>query len=108
MWWVMIWVFLLLMAGAYLGMRLWGLWGQTKELGAELLIAQRRLDDVQGRLKVLGDATGPPEETAPPEELAVFVDPATAAKQRDRARAAGRHARRQRGLTHPGWAKHID
>ena len=89
-WWVVIWVLLVLMAGVYLGARVWGLWGQTKELGSELATAERRLDEVQGQLELLGEAIGSPEE------LAVFVDPATARKQRDHARDAGRNARNRR------------
>ena len=89
-WWVMIWVLLVLLGGVYLGVRLWGLWGQTKQFGSELATAERRLDDVQGQLELLGERVGAPEE------LAVFVSPAAARKERDRARDAGRHAREQR------------
>jgi hypothetical protein len=103
MWWLLIWACLLLFAGVYLGARAWGLWGQTKELGSELAIAQQRLDDVQGQLEVLGERIGGPEE------LAVFSDVASARKERDRARAAGRHARQQRrAVSHPAWAKDVD
>ncbi len=102
-WWLLIWVCLLLVAGVYLGTRAWGLWGQTKELGAELATAQRRLDEVQGQLVLLG------EKIASPEELAVFTDPVTARKQRDRARAAGHRARRQRrAVSYPASMKHVD
>ena len=91
MWlWVMIWVSLVVLAGVYLGVRTWGLWGQTKELGSELATAERRLDDVQGQLELLGERIGSAEE------LAVFTPPAAARKQRDHARDAGRHARKQR------------
>jgi hypothetical protein len=93
-WWVMIWVSLLVGAGVYLGARTWGLWGQTKELGSELATAERRLDDVQGQLELLGERIGSAEE------LAVFTDPAAARKQRDRARAAGRQARQERRSTY--------
>ena len=103
MWWLLIWVCLLLVSGVYVGARAWGLWGQTKELGSELAIAQRRLDAVQGQLEVLGEKIGGPEE------LAVFSDVATARKQRDRARAAGHHARQQRGaFSHPIRVTHVD
>ena len=103
MWWLLIWASILVVAGVYLGVRAWGLWGQTKELGAELAIAQRRLDAVQRQVDLLG------EEIHPPEELAVFAVPAAARKQRDRARAAGRRARRQRrAVSHPAWVKHVD
>jgi hypothetical protein len=102
MWWV-IWALLLVMAGVYLGARVWGLWGQTKELGSELAIAQRRLEDVQGQLDLLEERTGSAQE------LAVFADPASARKERDRAIADGRLARqRRRATTRPGWAKHVD
>jgi hypothetical protein len=102
-WWVMIWFLLLVVAGTYLAARAWGLWGQTKELGSELAAAQRRLDEVQGQLELLGERIGSPEQ------LAVFANPVTARKQRDRARAAGRHARRlRRAASRPGWAKHVD
>ena len=56
MWWLLIWASILVVAGVYLGVRAWGLWGQTKELGSELAIAQRRLDQVQGQLERLGEA----------------------------------------------------
>ncbi len=103
MWWVMIWVLLLLAASVYLGVRAWGLWGHTKELGSELATTQRRLDEVQGQLDLLG------ERIASAEELAVFADPAIARRERDRAKADGREARRQRRQASlPAWAKHID
>ena len=102
-WWVMIWALLLVVAGGYLAARAWGLWGQAKELGAELAAAERRLHAVQGQRELLG------ERISSPEQLAVFADPATARKQRDRARAAGRRARQQRhASSHPAWAKHVD
>lgn len=102
-WWILIWVVLIVAGGVYLGMRTWGLWGQTKELGSELAAAQRRLDEVQGQLELLGERIGSPQE------LAVFADPFVARKQRDRAKAAGRHARQQRHATsRPAWAKHVD
>jgi hypothetical protein len=102
-WWLLIWVCLLVVAGVYLGMKAWGLWGQTKELGSELLVAQERLDDVQGQMELLGERIGSPEQ------LAVFADPMMARKQRDRAKAAGQHARQQRrALSRPLWAKHVD
>jgi len=103
MWWLLFWVCLLLVSGVYVGARAWGLWGQTKELGSELAVAERRLDAVQGQLDVLGERTGGPEQ------LAVFSDVASARKERDRARAAGHHARQQRlAVSHPMRVKHVD
>jgi hypothetical protein len=103
MWWILIWLLLFVLGGLYLGKRTWGLWGQTKELGSELATAQRRLDEVQGQLVLLG------ERISSPEDLAVFATPAVASKQRDRARATGRKARQQRrAVSRPAWAKHVD
>jgi len=103
MWWVMIWLLLLVGSGVYLGMRAWGLWGQTKELGSELADASRRLDEVQGQLDLHGERIGAPEE------LAIFAGPVTARIKRNRARAMSRQARRQRrAATRPAWAKHVD
>ena len=101
-WWVMIWVLLVLLGGVYLAVRAWGLWGQTKELGSELATAERRLDDVHGQLELLGERIGDPED------LAVFTDPAAARKQRDRARAAGRHARQLRRSVSRRGPQHVD
>ena len=103
MWWVMIWIVLLVGSSGYLGVRTWGLWGHTKELGSELATAQLRLDEVQGQLELLG------ERIRTVEDLAVFADPATARRERDRARADGRRARQQRrASSRPAWAKHVD
>ena len=102
-WWVMIWVLLLVAAGFYLGAKAWGLWGQTKKLGVELATAERRLDEVQGQLELLGERIGSPED------LAVFATPAAARRERDRAKADGRRARQQRrAVSRPAWAKHVD
>jgi septal ring factor EnvC (AmiA/AmiB activator) len=102
-WWVMIWLLLLVGACVYLGTRAWGLWGQAKELGSELATAQRRLDEVQGQLDLLGEQIGSAEE------LAVFASPAAARRERDRAKAEGQKARQQRRAgSRPAWAKHVD
>jgi len=102
-WWVVIWVCLLLVAGLYLGTQVWALWGQAKELGSELSSAQSRLDAVQGQIELLGERIGSPEQ------LAVFADPGTLRKERERARAAARRARQQRrAASRPAWAKHVD
>jgi hypothetical protein len=103
MWWLLFWACLLLVSGVYVGARVRGLWGQTKELGSELAVAERRLDAVQGQLDVLGERIGGPEQ------LAVFSDVASARKERDRARTAGYDARQQRlAVSHPMRVKHVD
>jgi hypothetical protein len=102
-WWVMIWVLLLVVSGGYLGWRAWGLWGQTKALASEVAIAERRLDEVQGKLELLG------ERITSPGELAIFAGPVTARIQRNRAKAISRRARQQRrAASRPAWAKHVD
>ncbi len=99
----MIWVVLLVASGVYVGVRLWGLWGQTKELGSELAVAQERMDEVQGQLELLGERIGSPDE------LAVFADPAAARRERDSVKAEGRRIRQQRRAAfRPAWAKHVD
>jgi hypothetical protein len=101
--WVLIWVLLLVVSGVYLGWRAWGLWGQTKELGSEVVAAQRRLDEVQGKLELLAARIGSPEE------LAIFAGPVTARIRRNRARTDARRARRlRRASSRPAWAKHVD
>ncbi len=103
MWWLMTWVLLVLLSGVYIGARAWGLWGQTKELGSELVIAERRIGDVQRQMEALGEKIGEPTE------LAVFSSPVSARKERERALAAGRRARRaRRAVSHPSVAKHVD
>lgn len=103
MWWVMIWVLLLVVSGAYLSWRAWGLWGKAKQLGSELGAAQRRLEEVQGQLEVLSEAIGSPEE------LAIFVGPVTARIKANRAKSDRRRARQlRRAASLPAWAKHVD
>jgi hypothetical protein len=102
-WWILIWVLLIVAGGVYLGMRTWGLWGQTRELGSELAAASRRLEEVQGQLELLGERIGAPQE------LAVFADPLGARRQRDRAKADGRQARQQRrSVSRPAWARDVE
>ena len=103
MWWVIFWILMLVGSGAYLGVLSWGLWGHTKELGSEIASAQRRLDEVQGQLELLG------EQIRTVEDLAVFTDPAAARREREHARAERRRLRRQRrAISRPSWAKHVD
>jgi len=101
--WVVIWVLLLVASGGYLSWRAMGLWGRTKELGAELIDAERRLDEVQGQVDVLRQRIGSPQE------LAIFTGPVTARIKWNRARSDSRRARRlRRAVSLPAWAKHVD
>jgi hypothetical protein len=102
-WWVLIWALLLVCAAAYIGTCLWGLWGQSKEFGREVAIAQRRLEQVQGQLDLLGD------KITAPEQLAVFGDPRTVRRERHAIRASLRRERRERrARSLPAWARHVD
>jgi hypothetical protein len=101
--WVLIWLSLLVVSGAYLTWCAWGLWGHVKSLGSELEAAQRRLDEVQGQVELLGERIGSPEQ------LAIFAGPVTARIRRNRAQADGRRARRlRRAVSPPAWARHVD
>jgi hypothetical protein len=102
-WWVLIWSVLVLCALVYLGARLWTLWGQSKELGTELMTAQERLEAVQGQLDRLG------ERITAPEQLAVFARPEDSRRERERTReqlVRERRARRQRA--HAARVRHVD
>ena len=101
--WVLFWVSLLVVSGAYLSWRAWGLWGHVKALGSELAAAERRLAEVQGQVELLGERIGSPEQ------LAIFAGPVTARIRRNRAKADRRRARRiRRAVSLPAWAKHVD
>jgi hypothetical protein len=102
-WWVLIWAVLVLCAMVYLGARLWNLWGQTKELGGELALAQERVDAVQGQLDQLG------ERITAPEQLAVFASPQDSRRERELTRERllqERRARRRRA--HASRVRHVD
>jgi len=102
-WWVLIWALLLVCAAAYIGSRLWDLWGRSKDFGREVMIAQERLDLVQGQLDLLG------EKISSPDQLAVFGDPAALRKEREHALARQRRERaHRRAGRRPTWARHVD
>jgi len=102
-WWVLIWALLLVCAAAYIGSRLWDLWGRSKDFGREVMIAQERLDQVQGQLDLLG------EKISSPDQLAVFGDPAALRKEREHALARQRRERaHRRAGRRPTWARHVD
>ena len=102
-WWVLIWALLLVCAAAYIGSRLWDLWGRSKDFGREVMIAQERLDLVHGQLDLLG------EKISSPDQLAVFGDPAALRKEREHALARQRRERaHRRAGRRPTWARHVD
>ncbi|QGN57292.1 hypothetical protein [Nostocoides sp. HKS02] len=103
MWsWVLIWVLLVVIAAAYLARRLWGVWGQFKDLTEELGHASATLDALQVQADRLG-------ERGPAPELAVFGDPRQLRREREVTRGTLREQRRARRAAHrPGWARTVD
>jgi hypothetical protein len=101
-WWVLVWTLLVLVAGVYLVARLWGLWGQVKELATETERAGGTLAALEAQVERL-------REPAPPVQLAVFEDPRDLRHHRATTRAelrAQRTARRAERL--PLWARDVD
>ncbi len=101
-WWVLIWTILVVIAGVYLVARLWGLWGQVKELTAETERASRTLAALEAQVDRLGEA-------AAQQPIAVFQDPRELRRERERTRASLRQERRARqAARRPAWARHLD
>ena len=101
-WWVLIWVLLVVIAAAYLATRAWGVWGQFKELTAEVA----RSSQTVAALQAQGDRLG---ERPPARRADVFGDPRQLRRERDATRASLKHQRRARqAARRPSWAKHLD
>ncbi len=98
-WWVLVWVLLVVIAVVYLAMRGWAVWGQLKELRAEIV----RASEVVATLEVQMDRLG---DSAPTADLAVFGTPQQARANRDRTRASLRAERlARRDARMPRWAR---
>jgi hypothetical protein len=101
-WWVLIWALLVVLALAYLASRAWGVWGQFKELMAEVRRSSDTLTALQGEVDRLGER--PPE---PGPDL--FGDPRQLRRERERTRASLKQERRARQTARrPAWARHLD
>jgi len=101
-WWVLIWTLLVAIATAFLAARLWGLWGQVKELTSELERASRTLSALEAEVDRLG-------ERAPAPPIAVFQDPRDLRRHREVTRAALREQRAaRRSQRVPSWARDVD
>jgi hypothetical protein len=99
-WWLLIWALLAVIAAAYLASRLWGVWGQFKELTAEVAHASDTVAGLQAQADRLG-------ERGPEPELAVFGDPRQLRKERETTRGALKEQRRaRRAAKFPAWARH--
>lgn len=101
-WWVLIWVLLVVIAAAYLATRAWGVWGQFKELTAEV----RRSSETVAALQTQADRLGEPSMPPKPD---VFGDPRRLRRERDATRASLKQQRRARqAARRPSWARHLD
>ena len=101
-WWVLIWVLLVVIAAAYLATRAWGVWGQVKELTAEV----SRSSETVAALQAQGDRLG---ERSPAPQPDVFADPRQLRRERDATRASLKQQRRARqAARRPSWARHLD
>jgi hypothetical protein len=101
-WWVLIWVLLVVIAAAYLATRAWGVWGQVKELTAEV----SRSSETVAALQAQGDRLG---DRRPAPQADVFGDPRQLRRERDATRASLKQQRRARqAARRPSWARHLD
>ena len=101
-WWVLIWVLLVVIAAAYLATRAWGVWGQFKELTAEVARSSQTVTALQAQ----GDRLG---ERPPARPADVFGDPRQLRRERDATRASLKQQRRARqAARRPSWARHLD
>jgi len=101
-WWVLIWVLLVVIAAAYLATRGWAVWGQFKELTAEVRRSSETVAALQAETNRLGERSPAPASD-------VFGDPRQLRRERDATRASLRQQRRARqAARRPGWARHLD
>lgn len=101
-WWVLIWVLLVVIAAVYLATRAWGVWGQVKELTAEVGRASDTVSALSAQVERIGDS-------APAPTPDVFGDPRQLRREREVTRASLRQQRRARQATRrPAWARHLD
>lgn len=101
-WWVLIWVLLVVIAAVYLATRAWGVWGQIKELTAEVRRSSETVAALQAETGRLGESPRPPQAD-------VFGDPRRLRRERDATRASLKQQRRARqAARRPSWARHLD
>jgi hypothetical protein len=101
-WWVLIWASLVVVALAYLASRAWGVWGQLKELTAEVRRASDTVAALEGHLHRLG-------EPAPAPTPDILGDPRRLRREREHTRASLKRERRARlAARRPAWARHLD
>jgi cell division protein FtsL len=99
-WWVLIWALLVLLAVGYLASRAWGVWGQVKELNAEVRRASATVAALETQVERLQQPAPVPD---------ILGDPRQLRRERDLTRAALRQQRRARqSARRPTWARHLD
>lgn len=101
-WWVLIWTLLVAIAAAFLAARMWGLWGQVKELTSELERASQTLSALEAEVDRLGNRPAVPGHT-------LFEDPSTLRREREATRARLREQQKARRAGRlPRWARDVD
>ncbi|GGB35937.1 hypothetical protein GCM10011492_28300 [Flexivirga endophytica] len=101
--WVLLWLLLAVLGAAYVGWRLWRLWGPLKKLGAEAAIAQERLAAIEAEINELE------HQLRTVDDLAVLQDPAELRRQRADLKARHRAQRAAHRKSHrPDWAHHVE
>jgi hypothetical protein len=99
---VLIWALLVVIAAAYLARRAWGVWGQAKELNAEVQRASATVAALEAQADRIRERQRAPE-------LAVFGDRRALRRERWAIRGALREKRRARRAARlPLWARHLD
>ena len=101
--WILIWIVLVLGAAGYLWRKIRVAWRSSRQFGAELLVAERRLGEVREQVEQLQQGSDAAHE------LAVFGDAGALRAERDAMRQTLGQQRRARAAgNRPGWARRVD
>lgn len=101
--WTLTWIILVLGAAWYLWRKVRVTWRSSRQLGAELRVAERRLSEVREQVEQLQQGSDAVQE------LAVFGDAGALRAERDTMRQTLGQQRRARAAgNRPGWARRVD
>ena len=101
--WTLTWIVLVLGAAWYLWRKVRVTWRSSRQLGAELRVAERRLREVREQVEQLQQGSDAVQE------LAVFGDAGVLRAERDTMRQTLGEQRRARAAgNRPGWARRVD
>ena len=101
--WTLTWIVLVLGAAWYLWRKVRVTWRSSRQLGAELRVAERRLSEVREQVEQLQQGSDAVQE------LAVFGDAGALRAERDTMRQTLGQQRRARAAgNRPGWARRVD